>query len=150
MVDAGAADAAGDPQAPPYEELAHTADLCLRVRGDTREALFAHAAEGLYALMRWNLPTGAPQQEQCLTLSAPDAETLLVDWLAELLYLSEAQGVRWRDFVVHRASETELEATARGAVGGRPERPVKAVTYHGLQVAPNSDGHWEATITFDV
>ena len=134
----------------PYEELAHTADLRLRVRGETREALFAHAAEGLYALMRWAPPANAPPQERTLNLSAPDAETLLVDWLGELLYLSEAHGVRWSAFAVHRASETELAATVRGAVGGRPEQPVKAVTYHGLRVAPGPDGRWETTITFDV
>lgn len=139
----------GAPQ-PPYEELAHTADLRLRVRGETREALFAHAAEGLYALMRWTSPADAPQQERRLTLSAPDAETLLVDWLSELLYLSEAHGVRWSAFAVERASETELSAAVRGAVGGHPERPVKAVTYHGLRVAPGPDGRWEATLTFDV
>jgi len=134
----------------PYEELAHTADLRLRVRGETREALFAHAAEGLYALMRWAPPADTPQQERTLILSAPDAETLLVDWLAELLYLSEAHGVRWSAFAVQRTSETALLATVRGAIGGRPERPVKAVTYHGLRVAPGPDGRWEATITFDV
>jgi SHS2 domain-containing protein len=135
---------------PPYEELPHTADLRLRVRGETREALFAHAAEGVFALMRWQPAPDAQPWEQTVRLVAPDAETLLVDWLAELTYLSEAHGAHLTAFEVQRATETELAATARGAIGGYPERVIKAVTYHGLRVAQCADGRWEATITFDV
>jgi SHS2 domain-containing protein len=70
----------------PFEEIEHTADRALRVRGATLDELFANAGRGMVAL------TGAeadPNRSVLheVDLEAPDVESLLVDGLSELVYL---------------------------------------------------------------
>lgn len=133
-----------------YEEIAHTADVRLRVRAPTREALFATAARGMFELMRWR-PIGPERAvKETLRLEAADPETLLVDWLSELLYLAERTGARLRVFDITFTAPNALTAEVKGATGWLPERIVKAVTYHDLRITQTEDGLWETAITFDV
>ncbi len=133
-----------------YEEIAHTADVCLRVRAETLEALYVTAAQGMFDLMRWR-PAGPERPvRESLSLEAADLETLLVDWLSELLYLAERHGARWATFGLAFTAPTALAAQVEGTTGWVPERIVKAVTYHGLRLARADDGFWETVITFDV
>ncbi|MBC7256049.1 MAG: archease [Chloroflexi bacterium] len=133
-----------------YEEVAHTADVCLRVRAQTLEALYVTAAQGMFALMRWR-PTGPERpMRESLRLEAADWETLLVDWLSELLYLAEQHGARWVTFDLALTAPVALAAHVEGVTGWLPERIVKAVTYHGLRLHQTDDGSWETFITFDV
>lgn len=133
-----------------YEEISHTADVRLRVRAPTPEALLATAAQGMFDLMRWQAIGPERAVKETLHLEASDMETLLVDWLSELLYLAERSGVRWTNFDLTLGDSYTLEAKVEGVTGWLPERIVKAVTYHGLQIAQAKDGSWETVITFDV
>jgi SHS2 domain-containing protein len=74
---------------------------------------------------------------------------LLVDWLGELLYLSERAGACYDDFEIVELDSTALRARVRGSGGRAPRRGIKAVTYSDLQVLRTAAGH-EVTITFDV
>ena len=132
-----------------FEEVEHIADLALRVRGGDRPELFANAAEGMFSLIgdcRRVLPA---QCEDEICLEAPDEETLLIDWLNELLYLSEARGAIYFSFEVRSLTLTSLVAR----VGGNPptyrEQEVKSATFHDLDLSETADG-FEATIVFDV
>jgi SHS2 domain-containing protein len=133
----------------PYEELPHTADVRLRVSGRSLADLFAQAAEGMFALMNWR--PGPPGEDviEDVTLSAPGRETLLVDWLSELLYRSEADAICYTHFSVEPTRGEEMRALVRGLRGGAPIRFIKAVTYHDLDIVERADGAFEATITLD-
>ncbi len=65
----------------PYEMLAHTGDLALRVHGKNLPELFVNAARALFDVM------GVPPTDRSLLrrfrLDAVDTEALLVDWLNE-------------------------------------------------------------------
>lgn len=134
---------------PPYEEVSHTADLALGVRGDSLAELFAHAAEGMFALMHHPRGDEELSLNHRILLRADDPETLLVDWLGELLYLSESKRARYDVFHVHRVTPTVLEATVDGQRAPPPERGIKAVTFSGLEIVRTCDGY-ECQITFDV
>jgi SHS2 domain-containing protein len=131
-----------------FEELGHTAEIGLRIRAATPEQLFACAGVALFAL------TGAVAKtvevEQAVTVESPDVESLLVDWLSELVYLYETGGCAFHEIEVTEWSPQRLAATLRG---GRPSDPprlhVKAVTYHDLAVRA-SGGEWEAQIYLDI
>jgi len=128
-----------------YVEVAHTADLALRIWGSSLGELLASAAEGLFA----SVPPGCgPRVERRLTLTAEDVETLLVDWLSELLYLSEAKRETYDTFTVTVEPGLCLSATIRGTAGANERPRVKAVTYHGLCVE-QVDGVYAATLVFD-
>lgn len=107
-----------------------------------------------------DLPPGSgasrPEGEaEELRLSRPDLDRLLVDWLRELLYRTT------RDMEVPEAAVERVEVPADGPAslrarvrwrpaGGRePEREIKGVTYHGLEVRER-DGGWHARVVLDV
>jgi SHS2 domain-containing protein len=133
----------------PYEEVPHTADWALRVRGATPAELFANAAAGMYALIGSEALPGAAEQRRDVALEAPDAESLLVAWLNELLYLTEAEGLAFRRFEIGLLDDSRLQATAWGSLAGNMKKQIKAVTFHDLQIRSTDQG-LETTIVFDV
>ena len=133
----------------PWEEIEHTADWAIRVRGEDLRALFENAARGMVALAGGETDPGRPAVSHTFALSAPDYETLLIDWLSELIYLIEDEHVVFTDIRVERVADFALEATARGIPGGDFSKHIKAATYHGLRIRQRADG-CEATVVFDV
>lgn len=132
---------------PPWEEIEHTADIALRVRGETLANLFANAARGMLSLVVGETE-GQPRQIG-VALEAPDPETLLVDWLTELVYLMEDETLVVTDVEVASAQEKALRATVTGVTGGDLVRHIKAVTYHDLSIE-KTEGGYQATVVFDV
>ena len=129
-----------------YEVIEHTADVGLEVWAPELEALFSEAALGLMAVMgSGNGPALPPES---VSLSSPDVEALLVDWLAEVLYLFEAKGLVVTDSDVRitpgaGGEDWTLEAeVGGGSVSGLVQDGpgVKAVTYHALSVTRDDRG----------
>jgi SHS2 domain-containing protein len=130
-----------------FEEVEHVADAALRVYGGDWSELLSNAALGMFSLIAsWS--DAPPSVERNVSLHSLDAETLLVDWLSELLYLHEMQDVVFFDFDILNASPHSLEAVARGTDQWVPRTAIKAVTFNDLHVATTADGH-TATIVFD-
>jgi SHS2 domain-containing protein len=100
-----------------FEEISHTADAALRVWGQDLKELFLNAARGLAWLMV-DPQTVPPAVEVPLDLSAPDAETLLVTWLGELIYLYEREGAVFTEFDLEEVTPTHLRGTVRGGPQG--------------------------------
>ena len=131
-----------------FQEIEHAADWAFRAHGCDLAQLFANAARGMFELQ-----VGAGSAEtnvaRGVAVSGVDRETLLVNWLNELLYLQETQHEAYSRFEILEISDTHLQAR----VHGRPYRPegklIKAVTFHDLMVRQSEDG-WEATIVVDV
>lgn len=132
-----------------WQEVDHTADWALRVWGDDRRALYENAALGMLDLIGGEADPAGPRIARTFTLTAPDSETLLVDWLTELLILIEDEGIVFDEVEVRRADDCSLKASAGGRPGGAFTKHVKAVTYHNLDVRCADDG-CETTIVFDV
>lgn len=131
-----------------FEEIPHTADAALHVWGATLADLFDSAARGLAWLLT-DPQTVRPVHETALALSADDAETLLVTWLGELLYLNERDGTVFTDFEMAEVTPTRLRAVARGGPAEERRYHVKAVTFNQLAIRPTKRG-LETTIVFDV
>ena len=131
-----------------YEEVEHTADACIRAFGRDLPELFANAAHGMFDLLA-DMEKLHPTIEREVSLEASDLETLLVDWLGELLYLREAHGEVYKEFEITTLSSAELKAVAKGGKGFVPRMDIKAVTYHDLEIAKTEEGY-VATIVFDV
>jgi SHS2 domain-containing protein len=131
-----------------FEEVEHTADIAIRVRGRDLAELFANAAYGM-ASQLGDPDAVKPTVEQLVELEAYDEETLLVSWLGELLYLGEREGCVFTDFDVLELAPTRLRAVARGGSVQRYDRHIKAVTFSDLEILRTGDGY-ETTIVFDV
>jgi SHS2 domain-containing protein len=132
-----------------FEEIEHTADWALRVRGRGLAELLTNAARGMVSLIVADpaaLPSDVAQE---LELEAIDAESLLVDWLSELAYWAEAEMLIFHRFELQDVSPTSLRATIRGGHAPDLKKHIKAVTYHNLEIVETVEG-LEATVVFDV
>jgi SHS2 domain-containing protein len=137
---------------PFFEVLEHPADIGFRAVADTRAALFVHAALAMLSIA--GEPESAePVQGFPISVASADPESLMVDWLNEVLYWYDGRQVAFRDFRV-----TEIHDNSIEAIGiGEPRDPdrhrskliVKAVTYHQLKVE-QQDGVWTAEVFLDI
>jgi SHS2 domain-containing protein len=130
------------------QEIEHTADWAVRVQGKTLPDLFINAASGMYGLATAPAHV-APLTEHIIEVAGIDAETLLVNWLNELLYYTETKDLSFAEFEITRFAPDALKAVARGQTGVPLNKHIKAVTFHDLRITQSADGY-EATIVFDV
>jgi SHS2 domain-containing protein len=130
-----------------YRWIEHPAELEIEIEASNREGVFEDA---LLAFAELVAPDGAAGEsaKHVVVAEADDPETLLADWLSQLVYLAETA-----DFVPERLEELSLRDTSlRAVVAGRLGRPaplVKAVTYHRLELRREADG-WHARLVLDV
>lgn len=132
-----------------WEEIEHTADLALRVRSTNLAGLFEGAARGMFALMTLTCQTNTTLLTRSVVLVSYDRDTLLVDWLTELLFIIQDRKLAPLDMEILKMSNEAIEARV---IGGRPcyyEREIKAITYHELKIQQTEAG-FETTIIFDV
>src|SRR5581483_5570657 len=135
-----------------FEILEHPADIGFRTRGATLAELFANCAHALVAII---LDSSAIRTSEQFRLSAEgsDYESLLVNWLNEVLYYVDGRCVALGRFDINRLEETGIECTAwgepRDASRHPPKLVVKAVTYHQLTVKHDDEG-WVADVYLDI
>jgi SHS2 domain-containing protein len=132
-----------------YEWVDHTAELELHLEAPTPEGVFAEAMDALRELLveRMDDARGEPARHD-VHASAPDRATLLAEWLSELVYLAESEGLVPERAESLHLSDDFVDATVSG-VRASPPNLVKAVTYHRLEMA-QADGSWRATVVLDV
>ncbi|MFQ5923356.1 MAG: archease [Anaerolineales bacterium] len=137
-----------DPSLERYEEIEHTADWALKVRGRDLPALFANAALGMMELAGVQTSDDVGKERQ-IEIEAIDSESLLVDWLHELLLALELEQLAFCEIDLEITDGRKLVGTLRAVPIASMEKPVKAVTYNELHIQKSPDG-LESTIVFDV
>ncbi|HOU15511.1 MAG TPA: archease [Anaerolineae bacterium] len=130
-----------------WQEIEHTADLALHLWANDLPDLFATAARGMFTFIAAD-DGAAPTRAIPVTLEALDVETLLIDWLNELLYWTEIEGLIFTAFEFERLTPTHLTATAYGKPITEYGKYVKAATFHDLAVRATPEGY-ETEIVFD-
>jgi SHS2 domain-containing protein len=134
-----------------FDILEHTADVGIRAYGaDVKEA-FANAARGLFSVIT-ELDDIKEAEYRDIELSAPDQESLLVQWLNELIYLFDAEMLLFKRFDIVRLTSSRLKARAYGERVDKTRHKlktgVKAATYHMLNI--NEDNGWNVQVLFDI
>ena len=115
-----------------FREIEHTADWELEVWGPDIPALLEQAARGMYALSGVQLKP-EPRISRDFQLAMFDEESLLVDFLNELLWMLEEEALAF-DQLQLRLEERQLKASLQGAPIASLNKEIKAVTFHNLQV----------------
>ena len=137
-----------------WETFDHTADLGLRIFAKDLPDLFETAAEALLDLIVTNRDQVEPREAEQITLMADSTESLLVDWLNELIFRCETCHSLYRRFRVQIAPDgLGLEAQ----ILGEPVDPtrhvldheIKSVTRHALALVREGDG-WKAELILDI
>ncbi|MBN2006232.1 MAG: archease [Anaerolineae bacterium] len=130
-----------------WKPIDHTADLSLHIWADDLTDLFVTSARGMFSLMT-DLDAVLPERTVELALEALDLETLLVDWLNELLYLNEVEGYACVRFEFADITPVGLRVVAWGGGISEYQSYVKAATFHNLAVLRTGSGY-ETEIVFD-
>jgi SHS2 domain-containing protein len=138
-----------------FELLEHTADVGIRARGATLEEAFEQATLGLAEVQGAPAPGPEPARESgeavVVQVSAADPGGLLVDWLNEVLWLTETRRAGVAGVRVERVGDGTASGSVVLAAGPPPEGTfVKAATYHRLRVEPNPGGGWLVELYLDV
>jgi SHS2 domain-containing protein len=120
-----------------WEHFDVEADVGIHAWGPSRADAFARAAEGVFALIV-TLEAVAAVETREARAQGSSAESLLVNWLNECLYVHEIEGFAvarvdvdvCADGVVHGVLHGELLDTDRHPTG----TIVKAATHHHVEV----------------
>lgn len=131
-----------------YELLEHRADLKIKVLGQDLKELFINAA--LAMAEQQNPAVKKPAQEwESVEINSPDLNSLLVDWLNEILSRSDLNHKIYFNFKIEELSEKHCQAKIAGQKVVQKQIDIKAVTYHGLDIK-QINNHWQAIIIFDI
>ena len=135
----------------PYNTFEHTADIGIEARGATLEEAFANAARGMFSIIVDGSDIAAREKREIALEETDDDEQLLVDWLSELLYIHDVEGLVFNHFDI--TIDDCLHAKAWGEPYSREKHgygsEIKAVTYHMLTIKRNNKGT-EIKVLFDI
>lgn len=133
-----------------YRILEHTADLKIKVWGESLLQLFQNAAEAIYSVSAGSpLPKPTKESEKVnLEVKGEDNEALLVNFLNELLFLSDVhnQGYQVSNLKLKKG---ELKAELLPYPLPPLKIEIKSATYHDLKIKKTKQGY-EAVIVFDI
>jgi SHS2 domain-containing protein len=139
-----------------YEFTDHTADVAVELKAPDREGVFREALRAFTDTVT-DLETVDPDEGHDLEAEAESLEDLMIEWLGELVYRFDVDGLLFRDVADLRIEETETGHRLTGRAHGEPydeERhplkvEIKGVTYHELEVE-QADGSWRGRVIFDI
>ncbi len=139
-----------------YTLINHTADLGIEVYGEGLQELFSNAGFALFDIMT-DISKVKESTKKVITVEGNDLEQLMVNWLNDLLYLFDVEGLLFKRFEVAVGAIHELPLHLNAIVAGEcydPDRhvietAVKAATYHQIQVVKEND-RWRARIIIDL
>ena len=133
-----------------FEEISHTADVKIRVHAPTLEALFSETFKALMQVMYGTNRARGILRE--IRIESSDVESLLADFLSDVLFVSEVESLVFSDACI---SIDGLRLTAE--LTGEPFDPlrhsggseVKGISYSGLAITHEANGYM-LDIIFDV
>lgn len=133
-----------------------TADVAFEATASTIEEMFIAAADATMNVMIDDLEQIQSRIKRSFKSRAQDLETLLFEFLQELIFLKDAEQLLTKvesleikqennGFVLYAVVSGEKIDMTRHALNA----DVKAVTYHRFSVARQKDG-WRAEVVLDV
>ena len=134
-----------------FEFINHTADVGIIAYGADMSQAFANAARALFSLIT-ELDDVAEVIQRDIELTATDVESLLAEWLNELVYQFDTESILFKRFDIIQFNNTRLKARGYGEKVDRSKHKlkigVKAATYHMLKV-DKGDG-CRVQVLFDI
>ena len=133
-----------------FVEVPHTADVKIRATAPTLDALFSEVFLALMQVLYGPDRNGGIKKE--ISLDAEDRESLLRDFLSEVLFVSEVDALVFSSAEVHIGG-CHLEAVLDGEPFDRNRHAagteVKGISYSGLSITSDANGYM-LDIVFDV
>ncbi len=134
-----------------FEIVDHTADVGIIAYGANISQAFTNAARALFSLIT-ELDNVDEVVYRDIELVAPDQESLLVQWLNELIYLFDTENIIFKRFDITQLNSTRLKARSYGekvdSARHKLKTGVKAATYHMLKV--DKTNGCQVQVLFDI
>jgi len=130
-----------------------TADVAFVAYGRDLNELFANSALAMFEVMI-NTKQVEEKVEERVSVDGHDLESLMFNWLNELLYISDSKNLAFSRFEVKVDDKNfKLEAICKGEEIN-PEKHetrtvVKAATYHQMKIWWE-DNLWKAQVILDI
>lgn len=135
-----------------FEVLEHAADVGFRARAASLPGLFESAAEAVVALAM-EPEAIQPRERYPLAAEGDSPESLLVNWLSEVLYCIDGRRLALRHCRVTALEPHRVAGEALGEPRDRARHParlvVKGITYHQLKIDRTAEG-WTCDVFVDV
>jgi len=134
-----------------YEVLEHRADLKIKISGQDLAELFINAALAIAEQQKSGIAKQKLEKEEweSVEIKSSDSNSLLVDWLNEILSRSDLNKKVYTNFKIEKLSERSLQAQIAGQEVDQKQIEIKAATYHGLEIK-QADSQWQAIVIFDI
>ena len=113
-----------------FEIIDHTADTGIVARGETLARAFENAALGMFSIIT-EISRINKSDSRTVEVHAADIESLLVEWLNELVYIFDVDHLIFSRFDVHDLSDSMLKATCYG----EKYDPLKHILKTGIKSA---------------
>lgn len=129
-----------------------TADVAFEAYGKDLNELFANAALAMFEVIV-NTKRIEPKVERKVSLEGNDLQSLMFNWLNELLIFVDSENLAFSDFKVRVDEKNfKLEAICKGEEMNREKHEtrthVKAATYHKMEIKKNKI--WKARVILDI
>lgn len=138
-----------------YELLDHPADLGFEVRAKDLSELFSLAACALSSVIV-DADSVESSESVSVSIESADIELLMYDWLSEVLYRYDGEGLLFKKFqvsLIDQDGKRRLEAQLTGerfdSQRHQVKTYVKAITMHQLEVISDQSG-CRATVFLDI
>lgn len=132
-----------------FKILSHRADLKLKVFGRDIKEIFLNSMRGMFEATSTKIK-GNKVKREIKVQTEGGYEDLLVDFLSEILWLSETYHEAYQDLSFKKFEKNLIEAEIFGGKIKSQQLAIKGVTYHDLSIRQKKDGSFEATILFDI
>lgn len=137
-----------------FELLDHPSEVGFRARGKTLEQAFENAGRALFQVMT-DIDDLRTDVTVDIEVDAESLAALLFDFVDELIFIAEADGVLLKEFDLELATYPErfkVKGTATGQAieDGLRLQDVKAPTYSDMRVEQNAEEKWVLEMTLDV
>jgi len=128
-----------------------TADVAFESYGKDLNELFANSAVAMFEVII-NTKQIKPKIERKVKLKGNDLQSLMFNWLNELLIYVDSENLVFSEFNV-KINEFELNAVCKGEKIDSKKHEIrtaaKAATYHKMEIK-KIDNYWKARVIVDI
>lgn len=131
-----------------YYFAEHTADIRLIIEADNLKNVFSLGLMGMNELLGATI-TDLIIEEKHITIESCGIDVLLIDFLSEILYLSNSNKAIYTIKEIFEINEKKIICKLSGKKIKKFTEDIKAVTYHEASVK-EEDGIIKARVIFDL
>jgi len=136
-----------------FEIIGHTSEVGFKAYGKTLNEAFEHAGKAVFSLMVTNVDSLPIERHLDTTIKSEDLESLLYDFIDELIYRRDTEQLLFSQFdvdIIERGGGYTLHATIGGCdMADIPAQDVKSPTYSDIAVEETDEG-WTVRMVVDV